>query len=147
MLRGSYSAKVDDKGRLKLPAEFRTKIEEEYGSKFYITANLDIDSVNLYPLPVWEEIERKLSDQPMTNSSVDKYLNITGYYGAEINMDNQGRILIPLRLREAVQIRDEVNVMGKTRFLSIWNNESLNKKISNQPLDKDERNDLSQRGI
>ncbi|HVQ65108.1 MAG TPA: division/cell wall cluster transcriptional repressor MraZ, partial [Terriglobia bacterium] len=109
MLRGSHPAKVDDKGRLKLPADFRSKIEEEYGSKFYITASVEVDSVRLYPLPVWEEIERKLSEQPMTNASVDKFVSITGYYGAEISMDNQGRILIPQRLREAVQIRDDVN--------------------------------------
>src|SRR5262249_35168874 len=129
MLRGSYPAKVDDKGRLKLPADFRSKIEEEFGPRFFITASLEIDSVHLYPLPIWEEIERKLSDQPMTNASVDKFMNITGYYGAEVSMDNQGRILIPQRLREAVQIRDEVNVMGKMRFLSIWNDENYKKKL------------------
>jgi len=147
MLRGSHPAKVDDKGRLKLPADFRSNIEEEYGSKFYITASVEVDSVHLYPLPVWEDIERKLSDQPMTNASVDKFVNITGYYGAEISMDNQGRILIPQRLRDAVQIRDEVNVMGKMRFLSIWNDENYKKKISNQPFGKDDAHELSQRGI
>ena len=147
MLRGSHPAKVDDKGRLKLPADFRSKIEEEYGSKFYITASVEVDSVRLYPLPVWEENERKLSEQPMTNASVDKFVSITGYYGAEISMDNQGRILIPQRLREAVQIRDEVNVMGKMRFLSIWNDENYKKKLSNQPFGKDDAQELSQRGI
>ena len=147
MLRGSHPAKVDDKGRLKLPADFRSKIEAEYGSKFYITASVEVDSVHLYPLPVWEDIERKLSDQPMTNASVDKFVNITGYYGAEVSMDAQGRILIPQRLREAVQIRDEVNVMGKMRFLSIWNDENYKKKLLNQPFGRDDAHELSQRGI
>ncbi|MCI0621331.1 MAG: division/cell wall cluster transcriptional repressor MraZ [Acidobacteria bacterium] len=147
MLRGSYAAKVDEKGRLKLPSDFRSKIEEEYGSKFYITASLEIDSVHLYPLPVWEEIERKLAGQPMTNASVDKFMDITGYYGAEVTMDSQGRILIPQRLREAVQIRDEVNVMGKMRFLSIWNDENYKTKRLNQPFGKDDAHELSQRGI
>ncbi len=147
MLRGSHSAKVDEKGRLKLPSEFRSKIEEEYGTKFFITASLELDSANLYPLPVWEGIEQKVASQPMTNSSVDTFMDITGYYGAEVSMDNQGRILIPQRLREAVQIRDEVNVMGKMRFLSIWNDESYKNKRLNRPFSKEDARELSGLGI
>src|SRR4030095_15619522 len=122
-------------------------IEEEYGSKFYITASVEVDSVHLYPLPVWEEIERKLSEQPMTNAAVDKFVSITGYYGAEISMDNQGRILIPQRLREAVQIRDEVNVMGKMRFLSIGNDENYKNKRLNRPFSREDARELSGLGI
>ena len=147
MLRGSHPAKVDEKGRLKLPSDFRAKIEEEYGSRFYITASLELDSVHLYPLPVWEEVERKMTNLPMTNPSLDKFMDITGYYGAEVSMDNQGRILIPQRLREAVQIRDEVNVMGKMRFLSIWNDENYKAKRLNQPFSRDDARELSQLGI
>jgi MraZ protein len=147
MLRGSHPAKVDEKGRLKLPSDFRAKIEEEYGSRFYITASLELDSAHLYPLPVWEEVERKMTNLPMTNPSLDKFMDITGYYGAEVSMDNQGRILIPQRLREAVQIRDEVNVMGKTRFLSIWNDENYKAKRLNQPFSRDDARELSQLGI
>ena len=147
MLRGSYPAKIDEKGRLKLPSDFRVKIEEEFGTKFFITASLEIDSARLYPLPVWEEIERKMASLPMTNPSVDKFMDITGYYGAEVSMDSQGRILIPQRLREAVQIRDEVNVMGKTRFLSLWNDENYKAKRLNQPFSKDDARELSQFGV
>ena len=147
MLRGSYPAKVDEKGRLKLPSDFRTKVEEEYGTNFYITASLEVDSAQLYPLPVWEELERKLANLPMTNPSVDKFMDIMGYYGAEVSLDNQGRILIPQRLREAVQIRDEVNVMGKTKFLSIWNDENYKTKRLNQPFNKEDARELSQLGI
>jgi MraZ protein len=147
MLRGSYSAKVDEKGRLKLPSDFRAKVEEEYGTKFYITASLEIDAAQLYPLPIWEEIERKMTSLPMTNPSVDKFMDITGYYGAEVSMDSQGRILIPQRLREAVQIRDEVNVMGKMRYLSIWNDQNYKTKRLNQPFNKEDARELSQLGI
>jgi transcriptional regulator MraZ len=147
MLRGSHPAKVDEKGRLKLPSDFRAKIEEEYGTRFYITASLELDSAQLYPLPVWEEVERKMTNLPMTNPSLDKFMDITGYYGAEVSMDSQGRILIPQRLREAVQIRDEVNVMGKMRFLSIWNDENYKAKRLNQPFSRDDARELSQLGI
>lgn len=147
MLRGSHHAKVDEKGRLKLPSDFRSKIEEEYGTKFFITASLELDSANLYPLPVWEEIEHKVASQPMTNSSIDTFMDITGYYGAEVTMDSQGRILIPQRLREAVQIRDDVNVMGKMRFLSIWNDENYKNKRLNRPFSRDDARELSGLGI
>ncbi len=147
MLRGSHPAKVDEKGRLKLPSDFRVKIEEEHGSKFFITASLELDSANLYPLPVWEEIESKIASQPMTNSAVDTFMDITGYYGSEVSMDSQGRILIPQRLREAVQIRDEVNVMGKMRFLSIWNDQNYKSKRLNRPFSKEDARELSGLGI
>ena len=88
-----------------------------------------------------------MANLPMTNPSVDKFMDITGYYGAEVSMDSQGRILIPQRLREAVQIRDEVNVMGKTRFLSLWNDENYKAKRLNQPFSKDDARELSQFGV
>ena len=56
MLRGNALAKVDDKGRLKLPSSFRSTIEPKYGSEFFVTS-LRGDSVRIYPMQVWQEIE------------------------------------------------------------------------------------------
>ena len=70
MFRGSYPAKIDEKGRLKLPSDFRVKVEEAYGGKFFITASLEIDSAQLYPLAVWEEIERELKQFETANGFI-----------------------------------------------------------------------------
>lgn len=123
------------------------KIEENFGTVFFITASLDVHSAHLYPLPCWEAIEQKVAALPMTNPSAEKFRDITGYYGAEVSMDAQGRILIPPRLREAVKIQDEVNVMGKDKYLSIWNDENFKTKRLDQPFNQEDALELSRLGI
>ena len=59
MLRGNALAKVDEKGRLKLPKSFRNVIEPEYGTEFFVTSHGG-GSIQVYPMAVWEEIELRL---------------------------------------------------------------------------------------
>jgi transcriptional regulator MraZ len=146
MLRGNSPTKVDEKGRLKIPTIFRSEIEQEHGSEFYITS-LYGDSVRVYPFPVWNEIEQKISEAPSTNVAVKRFLRNTNYYGQMVSLDNQGRILIPPMLRESAQIRDEVTVMGALKYLEIWNAEIFKKKMQDDPLTEADEQALSQLGI
>lgn len=146
MLRGNSPTKVDEKGRLKIPTIFRSEIEQEHGSEFYITS-LYGDSVRVYPFPVWSEIEQKISEAPSTNVAVKRFLRNTNYYGQMVTMDNQGRILIPPMLRESAQVRDEVTVMGALKYLEIWNAEIFKKKMQENPLTEADEQALSQLGI
>jgi MraZ protein len=146
MLRGNSPTKVDEKGRLKIPTLFRSEIEQEHGSEFYVTS-LYGDSVRVYPFPVWNEIEQRISDAPSTNVAVKRFLRNTNYYGQMVTMDNQGRILIPPMLRESAQIRDEVTVMGTLKYLEIWNAEIFRKKMQEDPLTEADEQALSQLGI
>jgi MraZ protein len=146
MLRGNSPTKVDEKGRLKIPILFRSEIEQEHGSEFYVTS-LYGDSVRVYPFPVWNEIEQKISAAPSTNVAVKRFLRNTNYYGQMVTMDSQGRILIPPMLRESAHIRDEVTVMGTLKYLEVWNAEIFRKKMQEDPLTEADEQALSQLGI
>jgi MraZ protein len=146
MLRGNSPTKVDEKGRVKVPTIFRSEIEPEHGGDFYVTS-LYGDCVRVYPFPVWNEIEHRLSALPTTNVAVKRFLRNTNYYGQIVTMDNQGRILIPVLLRESAQIRDEVTVMGALKYLEIWNAEVFRRKMSDDPLTEADEQALSQLGI
>jgi transcriptional regulator MraZ len=146
MLRGNSPTKVDEKGRLKIPTIFRSEIEQQHGAEFYVTS-LYGDSVRVYPFPVWNEIEQKISEAPSTSVAVKRFLRNTNYYGQMVTMDNQGRILIPPMLRESAQIRDEVTVMGALKYLEIWNAAVFKKRMQDDPLTELDEQALSQLGI
>jgi MraZ protein len=146
MLRGTSPTKVDEKGRVKVPTLFRSEIEQEHGNEFYITS-LYGDCARVYPFPVWNEIEKKLSQAAMLDPKVKRFLRNTNYYGQSVAMDNQGRILIPPILRESAQIRDEVTVMGALKYLEIWNAEVFRKKMEEDPLTEADEQALAALGI
>ena len=146
MLRGNAPATIDDKGRLKIPTVFRTEIEVTWGSDFYVTS-LTGDSVLVYPLPVWHEIEQKLAKLPSMNSAKKKFLNRTNFYGQLTAMDKSGRILIPTTLRESARMTGEVAVLGCLNYLEIWNNERFLGKLKEQAFTEEDNETLAQLGI
>ena len=146
MLRGNSPAKVDDKGRIKVPTIFRKHIEEKFGRDFFVTS-LNGDFVRVYPMPVWMEIEKKLDGSPSMNPSIMRFRNLVSYYGQEASMDDQGRLLIHPLLRKTSGIDGEVSVLGNQRWLDIWNHEKLRAALKTQPLTDDDRQVLSSLGI
>ena len=133
MFRGNHPTRVDEKGRLKVPAEFKRVIDEKYAQRFYITS-LDGSVAQVYPFEEWERIEQKLASLSTYNPTKKKFLNRVNYYGQVVEMDGQGRLLIPQILREAAQIRGEVAVLGHLTFLEVQNMEALDKEIKEQPI-------------
>lgn len=146
MLRGNSPAKIDDKGRLKVPNAFRSYIESEYGRELFVTS-LQGDSVRIYPMPIWTEIERKLGRIPSTHPSRQRYLDRVNFYGQLGELDSQGRVLIPQRLRDAAQMVGEVDVFGHHDFLDIWNHERFLAKLQREPYTDDDARALSDLGI
>jgi MraZ protein len=145
-LRGNSPAKIDDKGRLKVPTGFRSVIESEYGRMLYVTS-LDGESVLLYPLPVWEGIERRLAEMPATNPARRKFFARTSYFGQVAELDGQGRVLIHPRLRESAQTTGEVDVLGHHTHLEVWNHERLKSEIARDRMTSEEFQALSDFGI
>ena len=80
MFRGNHPARVDEKGRLKLPAEFKNLIDEGYGTKFYITSK-DGRRAEIWPLPEWQKVEEKLALVPNSKPFKRKFLDRVNYYG------------------------------------------------------------------
>lgn len=148
MLRGSYNGRVDDKGRIKIPASFKRYLDEKYGRPdFYVTSLLG-DCARIYPLQEWEEIEKKLSAQPSMVPAAKKFLDRTNYYGQMQEMDGQGRILIYPMLRNEAKLAGDVMVFGYLKYLEVWNAENFRRsRLEEQPYTDDDAVALAQLGI
>jgi len=146
MFRGSAPTKIDDKGRLKVPTDFRRFIEERYGPDLFVTSILG-DSALLYPLPVWEEIEGRLQAMPSTDRTKSRFLERVSYFGQQVSMDQQGRILIPQILRESAGMNGDVVVSAQLDHLVVWNRDRFVARLSEQPFTDDDFRALSERGI
>jgi MraZ protein len=145
MLRGNHPATVDAKGRLKIPAAFLAELRES-GEKFYVTSERG-DCAMVYPLRVWDEIEAKLKSVSRHSQAKKKYLDITNYYGQLVELDSQGRLLIPAVLRDAAQMMGEVNVLGNQDHLTVWNRTRFLDQLKNNPLTPDDEKALDDLGI
>jgi transcriptional regulator MraZ len=146
MLRGSESATVDAKGRLKIPAIFFPEIRK-LGDDFYVTSETG-GFAYVYPMKVWQEKEEKLSKLASHIPTVQKFLDLTSYFGQEQTMDGQGRILIPARLREVAQLTGEVVVLGKLTTLAVWSSSRFfEQKIRANPWTDENAKTLGDLGI
>ncbi len=147
MLRGNYTARVDEKGRLKVPTEFRAVLDLNFpGGQFYITS-LDGQCARIYPMSEWKKIEEKLAALPSMNPVREKLLRRSNYYGQVVDMDGQGRVLMPAVLREAAEMKGSVAVMGYLRYLEVWNQERLVADMQAKPFTDEDQQALSDLGI
>lgn len=147
MLRGSYSAKIDDKGRLKIPNAFRALVEEEHGASGLYVTSLTGQSVRIYPMSVWRAIEQRLARMPSTHPARLKFLDRVNFFGQVGEFDGQGRVLIPTRLRDAAAMAGEVDVLGQVDYLEVWNHERFMTKLQSEPFTDDDARALSEFGI
>lgn len=146
MLRGNAPAKIDDKGRLKVPNAFRAVIQEEHGRELFVTS-LTGESVRVYPMPVWLEVERRLAEMPSSHPARMKFLDRVNFYGQVGEFDVQGRVLIQPRLRESAQMTGEVDVLGQQNFLEVWNHERFVAKLHRDPFTDEDAKALADYGI
>ncbi len=130
-LRGNSPAKVDEKGRLKIPAVFLDALQE-YGNQFYITSTTG-ETARIYPMKVWSELEDRLATMPSTNPHKRKFLMRTSYYGQVVEIDSQGRVLVPAVLREAAQCKGEVDVLGALDHLEVMNHTRVMDQLKSEP--------------
>ena len=146
MLRGNYSAKIDEKGRLKIPNAFRALVEDQHGADLYVTS-LSGDSVRIYPMPVWLQLEERVSRVPSTDPARNRFLDRVNYYGQVCEFDSQGRVLIPARLRESAGMSGDVDVLGKIAYLDVWNHERFVARMHGDPYTDDDAKRLAEFGI
>lgn len=146
MLRGNYAAKIDDKGRLKIPNAFRTLIEGQNGADLFVTS-LTGESVRVYPMPVWLALEEKLAKVPTTHPARVKFFDRVNYYGQTAAFDVQGRVLIHPRLRDSAGMAGEVDVFGQYDYLEVWNHERFLAKLQRDPYTDDDARALADFGI
>jgi MraZ protein len=125
---------------------FRSFMASKYGRELFVTS-LSGEYVRIYPMPVWLEIEQKLGAVPSTQPAKLRFLDRVNYYGLAGELDLQGRVLIPLRLREAASMSGPVDVLGQYNWLDVWNHDRLETRLKRDPYSDDDARTLSEYGI
>ena len=146
MLRGNYTARIDSKGRLKIPTPFRRIVEEKHGTGVYVTS-LTGENVRIYPLPEWESIEQRLALLPSMDPAKRKFLDRANYYGQQTTIDNQGRVLVPPLLRRSAGVIGDVAVLGYLTYLEVWELEKFKERLLSDPYTEEDEAAIARLGI
>ena len=146
MFRGNAPARIDDKGRLKVPNAFRSLLESKYGRELFLTS-VTGDYVRIYPMPVWLAIEEKLGQVPSTHPAKLRYLDRVNYFGQVAELDVQGRVIVPVRLRESAMMSGDVDVLGQYDYLDVWNHDRFMTKLQRDAYTDEDAKALSTFGI
>ncbi len=130
---------------MKVPAEFKHELEESYPSttKFFVTSR-DGQIVEIYPMEEWLKYEEKLDSAPTSEDAVQILLDNLNYYGQVVDMDGQGRLLMPQLLRESAKLQGEVAVIGNLRRLLVRNMAEYTAHIQENRLTNDHKKILSE---
>lgn len=146
VFRGNQPAKIDDKGRLKIPNAFRNLIEGDHGTGVFVTS-LTGESVRIYPMAVWTALEERLAKAPSTHPARGKFLDRVNFYGQTADIDAQGRVVIPQRLRDSAGMAGTVDVLGKYEYLEVWNHERFVAKLQRDPFTDEDQKALAEFGV
>lgn len=122
MFRGGSTVNLDAKGRLAFPTRYRGQLEE-CGGRLVLTVH-DDGCLLLYPAPEWEDIERRLVRLPNQNKQTRRLQRMLLGHATETELDGNGRILIPPRLREFAKLDKRVELVGLGKKFEIWNEEA-----------------------
>lgn len=146
MFRGNAPARIDDKGRLKVPNAFRALLESKYGRELFLTS-LSGEYVRMYPMPVWIELEEKLGHVPSTHPAKLRFQDRVNYFGQTAELDTQGRVIIPVRLRDAATMTGDVDVLGQSSYLDVWNHDRFLAKMQRDAYTDEDARALAEFGI
>jgi transcriptional regulator MraZ len=121
-------------------------MQEAHGRELFVTS-LTGESVRIYPLPVWLEIEQRLAQVPSTHPARQKFLDRVNFFGQVTEFDPQGRVLIQPRLRESALMAGDVDVLGKQNFLEVWNHDRFVARLVREPFGDEDAKALADFGI
>jgi MraZ protein len=125
MFRGVNTLNLDSKGRLAIPTRYREMLARHCNGQMVVTVDRD-HCLLLYPLPDWEEIERKLTKLPSFNKQARRLQRLLVGHATECELDGSGRILLPPPLRKFATLNKSVVMIGQGNKFEIWNEEAWN---------------------
>ena len=143
LLIGSYKAKLDNGGRIKIPEKFRAAMEEKHGKGLFITSLQD-DFVQIFPLPVWERMTQTPdSGTRYPDPEIQEFLRKAHLLGSAAEFDSKGRVLIGLPLREKAGLQAEVQVIGLNYYLEVWDRARLDAWMARKPMTHEDFKSIS----
>jgi MraZ protein len=144
MFRGNHPAKIDEKGRLKLPSAFKQLAESARVNEFYVTS-VEGDFAQIWPLPEWLKREDQLAASSEFEEAARKYLARTSYWGQQVEMDAQSRIVLPQLLRKSAGLDDvEVTVIGMRDHVEVHNRQKFEAALQAESFTADDRRAMAE---
>ena len=140
--RGGFPATIDAKGRFKLPAKLREQLETAFGREVYVCSFFPHE-LRVYPLAMWQGVEERLLSKPAMKPAILKLVERVNY-GQLLEVDEQGRILVPVLLREMVDVEGEVVVSGRINHLAVTNRSRAASFLKEASLSDEELEELAQ---
>jgi MraZ protein len=127
MFRGANQLTLDAKGRLVMPTRYRERLFERCGGKLVVTVDKD-QCLLIYPLPDWEEIERKLMRLPSLNQQARRLQRLMVGHATDLEIDGHGRVLLPPKLREFAGLARDAMLIGQGARFELWDEARWNER-------------------
>lgn len=127
MFRGVNTVSLDAKGRMAMPSRYRERLVDRSDGQLVVTVDRD-HCLLLYPMPEWEDIERKLVKLPSLNKQARRLQRLLIGHATEVELDSHGRILVPPPLRDFAALDKRVVLIGQGNKFEVWNEETWNER-------------------
>jgi MraZ protein len=141
MFRGANKLTLDVKGRLAMPTRYRERLQERCGGKLVVTVDKD-QCLLIYPFPDWEDLERKLMKLPSLNVQARRLQRLMVGHATELDLDGNGRILLPPSLREYGLLTRDVMLIGQGLRFELWDETRWNERRDEWLASADTATDL-----
>jgi len=127
VFRGANKVTLDAKGRMVMPTRYRERLADRSQGRLVVTIDRD-HCLLLYPLPDWEEIERKLMRLPTLNVQARRLQRLMVGHATELELDGHGRLLLPPQLREFAGLTREATLIGQGTRFELWDEARWNER-------------------
>jgi MraZ protein len=129
--RGINAINIDAKGRVAMPTRYRERLQLDSRNAVVLTIDTEERCLLLYPLPEWEEIERKLAALPSFNSAARRIQRLLIGHATDVELDGQGRILLPTLLRDYASLKKNAVLVGQGKKFELWDETHWDKRRGN----------------
>ena len=126
MFRGVTILNLDAKGRMAMPSKYRERLQQQGNGQLVVTLDMNDPCLLIYPVPEWEDIERKLVRLPSLNKEAMRIKRLLLGHASEIELDSHGRILLPPALRELVKLDKRIILLGQGNKFEVWDEQTWN---------------------
>ena len=141
MFRGANKLTLDAKGRIVMPTRYRDRLQERCGGHLVITVDKD-QCLLIYPMPDWEEIERKLMGLPSFDPQARRLQRLMVGHATDLELDAHGRLLLPPNLREFGLLTRDAMLIGQGHRFELWDEARWNERRDQWLANEDSATDL-----
>jgi MraZ protein len=120
VFRGVQHINMDAKGRLAMPARQREPLHSQSGGQVVVTIDTQTACLVIYPLPEWERIEKDIQNLPALKPAVKRFQRLMLGYATDLELDGNGRMLLPQPLRDYAQLEKKLVLVGQGNKLELW---------------------------